>query len=162
MKFQVWRNHDCTEWSVKSASEVSDGEFDVFGNAMILQHEIEVEAKVDGPVGGLDEFILEVGRKAGEAYHLGYTAGICDIANAACSIHAGMRHGGEAEELRMGVEEILHGADYDSRMTDLKKELQRLLEETDARDSLAHTEVEVRSGELDMLRRLRSVTRRRR
>ena len=67
---------------------------------------------------------------------------------AACTKHEGMVHGAEAEELRKGIEAILceyavddakddGAADYAEDMT---RELRRLLDKTDARDSLAYIE----------------------
>lgn len=53
-----------------------------------------------------------------------------------CARHAGQKHGAEAEELRRGIEDILRNTDPKY----LRTELQRLLDETDARDSLAYLE----------------------
>ena len=53
-----------------------------------------------------------------------------------CDYHAGQTHGHEAEELRRGIEDILKNTDW----KDIRSELQRLLDETDARDSLAYLE----------------------
>lgn len=53
-----------------------------------------------------------------------------------CPVHEGQVHGGEASELRRGVEELLdEGTGQISR-----RALQRLLDQVDARDSLAHEE----------------------
>jgi hypothetical protein len=52
-----------------------------------------------------------------------------------CPVHSGMIHGGEAEELRVGIERILEGDDKGVRIR-----LQRLLDSVDARDSLGHLE----------------------
>jgi hypothetical protein len=59
-----------------------------------------------------------------------------EIENGTCARHAGQQHGLEAEELRHGVEDILRNTDW----KDMRAELQRLLDETDARDSLAYLE----------------------
>jgi hypothetical protein len=52
-----------------------------------------------------------------------------------CPIHYGRVHGGEAEELRAGIERLIK----DNRRVDVSA-LQRLLDSVDARDSLAHLE----------------------
>lgn len=53
-----------------------------------------------------------------------------------CPVHDGQVHGGEAAELRRGIEELLdEGTGQISR-----RALQRLLDQVDARDSLAHEE----------------------
>ena len=49
-----------------------------------------------------------------------------------CNAHAGVVHGGEAEELRRGIEELLRGA-----CASCGDQLARLLDRVDARDSLA-------------------------
>lgn len=54
-----------------------------------------------------------------------------------CPVHEGQIHGGEAEELRKGVEEILK---RDGGETEIRDQLQKLLDDVDARDSLAHGE----------------------
>lgn len=53
-----------------------------------------------------------------------------------CARHAGQVHGAEAEELRRGIETIVKNADGEV----LRSKLKRLLDEVDARDSLAHLE----------------------
>ena len=55
-----------------------------------------------------------------------------------CPVHQGLLHGGEAEELRSGIEKILAESDLDP--IDLRASLQALLDDVDARDSLAHLE----------------------
>lgn len=59
-----------------------------------------------------------------------------------CAVHFGAVHGGEAEELRRGIERIIAQSDYRA----VKGQLIRLLDSVDARDSLAHVE------ELDALK----------
>ena len=54
-----------------------------------------------------------------------------------CSVHGGAIHGGEAEELRAGIEAILSS---DVPIDEWRHELQRLLDRVDARDSLAFRE----------------------
>jgi len=59
-----------------------------------------------------------------------------------CPRH-GFVHGREAEELRAGIEEILRGwraSDNDRSLDELLSHLQGLLDDTDARDSLAFIE----------------------
>jgi hypothetical protein len=56
---------------------------------------------------------------------------------ARCPVHSGMIHGGEAEELRAGIELILEGDDKGGKV---RIRLQRLLDHVDARDSLSHLE----------------------
>lgn len=73
----------------------------------------------------------------------------CTVFTHGCPEH-GFIHGGEAEELRSGIEAIIaeidDGEDEDSlgRLraigSGLKHDLQRLLDKTDARDSLAFGE----------------------
>lgn len=58
---------------------------------------------------------------------------------ARCPVHAGMIHGGEAEELRAGIERILEG---NAKVGKVLICLQRLLDRVDARDSLGHLEGE--------------------
>lgn len=63
-------------------------------------------------------------------------------ANIKCPVHEGQIHGGEAQELRKGIEEILkemRGGDGDETMQEM---LQNLLDKVDARDSLGHLEYE--------------------
>ena len=75
-----------------------------------------------------------------------------------CPVHANAAHGGEAEELRSGVEKILE-LSYDSpielRGDSICAELQRLLDRVDARDSLAWIERHDEKHEAEV-RRLRS------
>lgn len=60
-----------------------------------------------------------------------------------CTVHGGIRHGKEAEDLRSGIEDIIAGADdsvdRDARVVSAQ-DLQDLLDKTDARDSLAYIE----------------------
>jgi len=60
----------------------------------------------------------------------------------ACPVHADQEHGGEAEELRKGIERILAAfPDKASRRVRwMRDELQHLLDDVDARDSLAWLE----------------------
>ena len=57
-----------------------------------------------------------------------------------CAVHAGLVHGGEAEELRQGIEKAI--ADYDEHdpAGAVTRQLAKLLHNIDARDSLAHLE----------------------
>lgn len=64
----------------------------------------------------------------------------CPVFKRYCSEH-GFVHGAEAEELRHGIEKILSDAcDED----DFRRELRRLLEQVDARDSVAFLEASPR------------------
>lgn len=65
-----------------------------------------------------------------------------------CTVHGDVAHGGEAEELRKGIESIIDRAARCARweMDDVLAALRKLLDETDARDSLAF--VERRIGQL--------------
>jgi hypothetical protein len=56
-----------------------------------------------------------------------------------CPVHDFQRHGQEAQELRNGIEKILERA-YDGRRPNWRRDLQALLDRTDARDSLAYLE----------------------
>lgn len=56
-----------------------------------------------------------------------------------CPVHEGSFHGGEAEELRAGIEKIIGDLDLDIDH-EAKVQLQRLLDAVDARDSLGHLE----------------------
>jgi len=68
----------------------------------------------------------------------------CVVVGVSCAKHHGAIHGHEAEELRAGIEKIL--ADVDTfHMTaddgyDMHKAVRQLLDEIDARDSLAFRE----------------------
>jgi hypothetical protein len=70
-------------------------------------------------------------------------AGAC-IVGVSCDRHGGAVHGHEAEELRKGIERIF--LEYDDVMhqpdevNDMRAALRRLLDEIDARDSLAFLE----------------------
>lgn len=58
-----------------------------------------------------------------------------------CPVHADQEHGAEAEELRSGVERLLassHGGGWNVSL--LRRELRDLLDDVDARDSLAWLE----------------------
>lgn len=63
----------------------------------------------------------------------------CLIDGEPCEKHAGMVHGREAEELRQGVEKALEAYYADDEM-DIDAVLRRLLDNVDARDSLAYIE----------------------
>lgn len=80
-----------------------------------------------GEFGGFERRIAEA---------LVQLAGTCVI-GIACERHGGAVHGREAEELRAGVERII-GQDFDAE--DLRDDLRRMLDEVDARDSLAFLE----------------------
>lgn len=64
----------------------------------------------------------------------------CAISAKPCARH-GYAHGQEAEELRAGVEKILGNSNKVAPVA----ELQRLLDKTDARDSLAYLEAKARN-----------------
>jgi hypothetical protein len=68
-------------------------------------------------------------------------AGLCPLWSACysepCATHGGAVHGGEAEELRAGIEGLLRSEDHAGT---LRLELQKLLDRVDARDSLAYRE----------------------
>lgn len=85
---------------------------------------------------GLDSLSSESfeGRRIAEA--LVQLAGTCVI-GVACERHGGAVHGREAEELRAGVERITR-QDFDAE--DLRDDLRRMLDDVDARDSLAFLE----------------------
>jgi hypothetical protein len=103
---------------------------------MTLQYKFEVEPTPD-PLIPAEELVLHHVTSVGaRAYQAGYIDGLGDISNADCAVHSGMRHGGEAEELRMGIEEII-GDDSIDDVDELYRQLQSLLDMTDARDSLA-------------------------
>lgn len=57
-----------------------------------------------------------------------------------CEKHHGAVHGREAEELRKGIEKVLAQTVVDGTCPDVLDELQRLLDDVDARDSLAFLE----------------------
>ena len=57
-----------------------------------------------------------------------------------CPVHTGSIHGGEAEELRGGIEEIVETLKGFENSTDVRLSLINLLDSVDARDSLAHLE----------------------
>jgi len=73
-----------------------------------------------------------------------------------CPVHGDAHHGGEAEELRKGVERLRDSLadhrEYDGY--DIRDRLQTLLDDVDARDSLAWLERhdEKREAEVDQLR----------
>lgn len=72
------------------------------------------------------------------------------VENPPCPVHADQRHGKEAEELRAGIEDLLkryeeHNGDETLTETleayeGLRGDLQALLDDVDARDSLAFLE----------------------
>ena len=63
----------------------------------------------------------------------------CPLDGSPCEAHAGAIHGREAEKLRSGIEKILQSGLSGLR---IRTQLQKLLDDTDARDSLAFVEVE--------------------
>lgn len=71
-----------------------------------------------------------------------------------CPIHSGAVHGGEAEELRSGIETLI-SKHRDGTVP--RRELIILLDLVDARDSLAHLE---RGDIQDIVRRLRETSER--
>jgi hypothetical protein len=145
VKVRVYRNHDATEWTtVHGDLEDDEQELDVFGKPMILQHSFETTDEYYSDVAS--EVETRVAKVASTAYQLGYLDGLADIANADCAVHSGMRHGGEAEELRMGIEEIIKGPLYEDyspqkAAEEVLEKLRTLLDSVDARDSLAHAEM---------------------
>jgi hypothetical protein len=58
-----------------------------------------------------------------------------------CPVHYGAVHGGEAQELRRGIEEIVENYADGEDTYGFGKRLQQLLDRVDARDSLAHVEM---------------------
>jgi len=70
----------------------------------------------------------------------------CCAIGVPCERHSGAVHGKEAEELRAGVEQILHNTvrvrddEASFVLTELRKSLIFLLDRVDARDSLAFRE----------------------
>jgi len=68
----------------------------------------------------------------------------------ACAVHAFQRHGKEAQELRSGIETIvsgmsasadeLSGDDARDQLVGARRALEKLLDDVDARDSLAYLE----------------------
>lgn len=87
------------------------------------------------------------------------TSLLMDMEKAAqrCPVHYGQIHGGEAEELRAGIESLI--AQHPDGAVPRRK-LQRLIDRIDARDSLAH--LEMRDGEplRDIVRRLHETSER--
>lgn len=65
-------------------------------------------------------------------------AGDCQIYKAICAEH-GFTHGAEAEELRNGIESVIERCDPEDPAGILNA-LRELLDQTDARDSLAYLE----------------------
>ena len=66
---------------------------------------------------------------------------VCRLDGSPCDKHAGQIHGQEAEELRRGIERILETFyDDEAAEVDIDTLLRRLLDETDASDSLAFLE----------------------
>lgn len=98
-----------------------------FANA----HLLPVEEAID-----LDAIVEEAGRALGER-----AANACPVRGVACADH-GFVHGQEAEELRAGVERLAkeHRGGASKRVTVLCDDLLDLLDEVDARDSLAFLE----------------------
>lgn len=58
-----------------------------------------------------------------------------------CAAHYGSIHGGEAEELRKGIETIIKSFSDCEDQSAMRGNLIRLLDRVDARDSLAHVEL---------------------
>ncbi len=78
-----------------------------------------------------------------------------ESADIGCARHAGVSHGKEAEELRSGIEKLLKEAEADaigSRTVGVYP-LQRLLDEVDARDSLAHLEAQDAAASAELSKR---------
>jgi len=73
-------------------------------------------------------------------------AGTC-VVGLACERHAEVVHGKEAEELRSGVEQILadmgHRAPSSASFREASSKLRELLDDVDARDSLAFREAQL-------------------
>lgn len=63
-----------------------------------------------------------------------------DAKDRGCPVHAGTIHGGEAEELRAGIEAFVETYGKGEDTYGICSRMQRLLDRVDARDSLAHLE----------------------
>jgi hypothetical protein len=78
-------------------------------------------------------------------------ADVC-VVGTPCAKHGGVTHGKEAEELRAGVEQILknvadvHDEDALHVLRAMQKSLRFLLDQVDARDSLAFLEASDQKG----------------
>lgn len=86
-----------------------------------------------GPGGRLRTW---AGLEAAKFVAEGFADALGGAGGAGCPVHAGQIHGKEAEELRRGFERIADGDRACSR-----KEVQKVLDRVDARDSLAFLEV---------------------
>ena len=93
-----------------------------------LFHEFETPSELSPSVAGL---MLD-------SYVEGFGEGEWSVERT-CAIHSGQVHGREAEELRRGIEGIIKGMDEFSS-EEWRPLLQNLLDEVDARDSLAYGE----------------------
>jgi hypothetical protein len=101
-----------------------------FANAHLLSAEDELD---------LDAVVEEAGKALGER-----AVNACPVRGVACADH-GFVHGEEAEELRAGIERLAseHRGGAGKRVTALCDDLLDLLDEVDARDSLAFREGKV-------------------
>lgn len=67
--------------------------------------------------------------------------GEIDRLKTVCTVHGDVEHGGEAEELRAGIEALVQAQQQrESTIDELIEKLQRLLDEVDTRDSLVWVE----------------------
>jgi hypothetical protein len=125
--------HDCAKFDdelvyVPADADENDHDEVYVVADLIEQHVAEPIARMLNATGPLLSHIAALESQLAEARD--------EIENGTCARHAGQQHGLEAEELRHGVEDILRNTDW----KDMRAELQRLLDETDARDSLAYLE----------------------
>ena len=65
---------------------------------------------------------------------------VAELEAEGCPVHRGEIHGGEAEELRKGIEHFLANPDDYEMSDELERELRVLIDDVDARDSLGHLE----------------------
>lgn len=78
-----------------------------------------------------------IAKLVNEAFNEGHQHG---IGVSQCAVHNGEVHGGEAAELRGGIESIISDQSIDD-VEELYRRLQDLLDSVDARDSLADAEL---------------------
>jgi len=140
MLFKVYRNGDADEWTTTFAHSPAYNEpvLDADGAPMIMCEEFDTEQ-----IAALAD--MTPGREYAYMYQMGFFEGQQDPRRT-CPVHEGQVHGGEAEELRSGIEKVLEGLrgeDPDwgtDTVEQVAQRLERLLDGTDARDSLAHLE----------------------
>lgn len=148
MKWQVWGSFDddSDEFLTIGVHAVPEEGNEALVTALVElgeQQLLEFETSEELPPAGLGPPSITHFRAAAvglELFSEGYAQG-SRSPRRGCPVHAGEVHGGEANELRKGIEKLIEGVDVSCHeMAEFKDSLVRLLDRIDARDSLAHLE----------------------